>query len=362
MEPWIGEEEIHAVTKYMESGGWLTEYKETEKFEKMFKEYIGCKYASAITNGTMSLVASLLSLNLTSSDEVIVPDFTMIASANAIKLAGGIPIFVDIDPNTLCIDTNKIEEKITENTKAIIYVSVNGRPFSLSQIKNIANEHGLVLIEDSSQSLGCYYQNKHLGTHGDLGTFSFSPAKIITTGQGGMIVTDNQDYYQIIEMLKDYGRPKSGIDYYEILGYNFKFTDLQAVIGIEQMKKLPDRIKRKKRIYKLYRDELEGIKKIEFINTDLRETTPWFIDILVDKKIRDKLISHLEKESIVARPFYPAIHTQPPYKYIKETFNNSFEVSQRGLWLPSSSFLTDDEIITICKHISVGIKSKFRTL
>jgi perosamine synthetase len=351
MEPWLGIKEKEAILKYLDSGGWLTEYKKTEEFEENFKSFTGSKYASAITNGTLSLVVALLCLDLHPNDEILVPDYTMIASVNSIKLAGGQPILVDIDPENLCLDLNMAEKKINERTKGIIYVSNNGRCHNMNKIIQFASQNDLFIIEDASQSLGCYNNNKHLGTFGTLGTFSLSPTKIITTGQGGMIITDNYEIYKKIEMIKDYGRPKSGIDYYEILGYNFKFTDLQAVIGLEQMKKLPWRLKRKKKMYKFYKDELENLKKVQLINTNLKETSPWFIDILVNKKDRNSLIEFMKKENIEIRPFYPAIHTQPPYKYIKGSFDNSLEISERGVWLPSSTFLKNEDIQLVCNKI-----------
>lgn len=350
MEPWLGEEEKYAVMKYLESGGWLTEYKKTDEFESIFSEYVGSNYSSAVVNGTMSLVLAFLALEIKPGDEIIVPDYTMIASANAIQLAGGTPILVDINQNNLCIDLNKLEEAINQNTKALLFVSINGRCPRMEAILELVDEHGILLIEDASQSLGSFYDKKHLGTFGKLGTFSFSPAKIITTGQGGMVITNDSELYSKIEMIKDYGRPKSGIDYYEILGYNFKFTDLQAVIGLEQMKKLSWRVNRKKEIYKLYVNELEGINKLEFIETDLH-TPVWSVDILVDKKDRSNLIKFLDKSGIGVRPFYPAIHTQPPYIHTRGNFPNSTNISNRGLWLPSSTFLTDEEIKQICHQI-----------
>jgi perosamine synthetase len=175
--------------------------------------------------------------------------------------------------------------------------------------------------------------------------------------------------------IKDFGRTKSGVDYHETMGFNFKFTDLQAVIGIEQMKKLEWRVGRKKEMYRLYREMLEdmedavdegggnakgagGIKLIKFIDTNLEDTSPWFIDILVDKKKRDGLASFLRENGIGTRPFYPAIHTQPPYSHVKGTFENSEHVASSGLWLPSSSFLSDDDIAFVCQKIKDFFKAK----
>ena len=360
MEPWIGEEEKRAVMEYLDSGGWLTEFKTTRDFEQMIADYVGSKYTLVINNGTVSLAIALMALGIKGEDEVIVPDYTMIASANAVVLAGAKPVLADINRANLCLDLDLVEKAITPKTKAIMLVTINGRYPEMEKFVEFANDHGLSLIEDAAQSLGSRYNGKHLGTFGDVGSFSFSAPKVITTGQGGALVTDNEEIYHEILMIKDFGRPNGGVDYHEVMGYNFKFTDLQAVIGIEQMKKLDWRVKRKKEMYKLYKDLLEDIEGIEFIDTNLKDTSPWFIDILVreGKEERDKLAPFLEERGIGTRPFYPAIHTQPPYSWVEGDFKNSEYVSERGLWLPSASFLSDEDIERICKEIKNYFKRR----
>lgn len=349
MEPWIGEEEKRAVMEYLESGGWLTEFKSTQEFEKMLADYVGSTHASVVSNGTVSLTIAMMALGIKGEDEVIVPDFTMIASATSVLLAGAKPILVDVDRSNLCLDLDKAEEAITPRTKAIMFVSIDGRCSDMNKVVALARRRNLFLIEDTAQSLGSRYRGKHLGTFGDVGSFSFSSPKVITTGQGGALVTDDEELYERILLIKNFGRRESGVDYHKILGYNFKFTDLQAVIGIEQMKKLDWRVKRKKEMYKLYHDLLQDISQIEFIDTNLQDTSPWFIDILVEH--RDDLASFLDKKGIGTRPFHPAIHTQPPFSHVHGDFKNAEYVSQRGLWLPSSSFLTDDDIARVCTEI-----------
>ena len=354
IEPWIGEEEKRALMEYLNSGGWLTEFKKTREFEQMIADYVGSKYVSVVNNGTVSLAIAIMALNIKVGDEVIVPDYTMIASANAVILAGAKPVLVDIDRTNLCLDLDLVEKAITPKTKAIMLVTINGRYPEMEKFVELAHDCGLFLIEDAAQSLGSRYKGKHLGTFGNVGSFSFSAPKVITTGQGGALVTDDEELYQRILKIKDFGRAQGGLDYHETMGYNFKFTDLQAVIGIEQMKKLDWRVKRKKEMYKLYRDLLEDVEGIEFIDTNLEDTSLWFIDILVEKgeKERDKLASFLDKKGIGTRPFYPAIHTQPPYSWVRGDFTNAEYVSRRGLWLPSASFLSDEDIERVCIDIN----------
>jgi len=356
MEPWYGKEEKKAILDYLNSGGWLMEFKKTEEFEKMIRNYTGAKYCNVLPNGTMSLVLALMALGIKRGDEVIVPDYTMIATPNAVLMAGAKPIFVDVD-DSLCLNPELIKKAITLRTKAVIHVSINGRAGRLDELKKICKNRRIHLIEDAAQSLGSFYRGKHLGRHGVVGSFSFSVPKIITTGQGGALITDSKLVYERVEKLKDFGRVKAGVDLHDEIGWNFKFTDLQAVFGIEQMKKLPQRTELKKNIYQLYKRYLESVKEIKFIETDLDNVSPWFVEILVPNPLA--LRGHLKDNGIESRVFYPAVHTQPVYGRIEGGFNkltaSNFPVAtyagKHGLWLPSSSFLKDADIKHICKCI-----------
>lgn len=347
MEPWIGKEEEKEVIRVLKSG-WITEAKETEKFEKIIAKFVGSNYSSVLSNGTMTIFTAIKALGLGTGDEIIVPDFTMVASCNAIILAGAKPVFVDIEKEALCLDLNEVERKITTKTKAIMSVAINGRSPDMNKLLAIAREYKLFIIEDAAQALGSYYKNKHLGTFGDIGSFSFSTPKIITTAQGGALVTNDKKLYENIIRIKDFGRIDRNSQDHDEIGYNFKFTDLQAAIGIAQMKKLPWRIERKKKMYKLYYEQLENVEEIEFIQTDLNQTSPWFIDIIVPNPA--KLQKYLKIKNIGTRLFYPAIHTTKPYRRLKK-FPNSLWASTHGLWLPSSTFLLNSDIIRISKEI-----------
>jgi perosamine synthetase len=263
-------------------------------------------------------------------------------------MAGAKPVFVDVD-EFLCLNTELVKKAITSKTKAVIHVSINGRAGDLNNLNNLCRNKKVRLIEDAAQSLGSFHNGKHLGLFGEIGSFSFSVPKIITTGQGGALITDSKELYDKIEKLKDFGRVKAGVDSHDAMGWNFKFTDFQAVLGIEQMKKLPERAKRKKAMLALYRKLLKGVKEVKFIETS-SETSPWFIDVLVpDPKV---LRDHLKERGIGSRLFYPAVHTQPIYKNVKGKFPVATSVGSHGLWLPSSSFLKDSDIKLICKEIT----------
>jgi len=350
IEPWITEKESRAVGAYLNSGGWMAEFEKTEEFEKSVAEFLGVKYAIATNNGTVALSLCLMALGIGRGDEVIVPDYTMIATPNSILFTGARPVFVDVDSETMCMDINILP--ITKKTKAIIYVSINGRSGDIVKLRKLCKDRGIFLIEDSCQSFGSKHKGKFLGTFGDAGCFSLTFHKIISTGNGGIVVTNNKKIYDKIKKLKNFGRLEGGMDYHETVGYNFKFSDLQAVVGLIQISNIKERIKRKKELYKIYKKNLSGVSEIEFLNLDFSETTPLFVDILVPVEKRKKLMGYLKLNNIGTRAFYPSINSQPAYKgYTNKKFPVSAEISKRGLWLPSSLTLSKDQIDYVCDKI-----------
>lgn len=351
MRPLFEEEEKKAVCEYMDEDGFITEFKRTEKFEQMIAKYTGTKHCVVVNNGTISLSLAAMAVGVESGDEVIVPNYTMIATPNSLKMFGANPVFVDIELETLCLDIDLVKEAITSKTKAIMLVTANGRyPQSgIKAFEDLCTEQGLILIEDSAQSLGSFYPDgRHIGTAGLVGSFSFSAPKIISTGQGGAIVTNNDNVASKLRKLKDFGRSGGGNDIHDEIGFNFKFTELQACIGIEQMKKLPVRVGRKKEILSLYQELLKDVDQVSFFNQDLNNTTPWFIDCIVED--RESLIMHLKGKGIGSRVMYPPINKQKAYSDPGEHPISDI-VGKSGLWLPSSVQLTNNEIDYICLQI-----------
>lgn len=352
MEPWFGEEEKNAICQYLSEGGWITEFKKTTSFEKMIKEYLKVKNCVVVNNGTISLTLGAIAIGIKAEDEILVPNYTMIASPNSLKMIGAKPVFVDVELETLCMDINLAKRAINSRTKALMLVTANGRypQHSIKEFVDLCNDSNISLIEDSAQSLGSFYPDgHHQGTVGVFGSLSFSAPKIISTGQGGAIVTNDEGINYRLRRLKDFGRSEGGLDLHDSIGFNFKFTDLQACVGIEQMKKLDWRIQRKKQIYLLYKQNLSHISKIKFFLQDLEYTSPWFIDVLAEK--RDKLQDFLKKRGIGSRVMYPPINKQIAYQ-VPGNYPVSDHVGQYGLWLPSSTRLTNDEIIYICDAIN----------
>ena len=352
MRPWFGAEEKQALCEYMDEDGFITEFKRTKEFEQMLVEYTGAKHCVVVNNGTISLTLAAMAVGIEAGDEVIVPNYTMIATPNSIKMFGAKPIFVDVEKETLCLDIELVKQAITSKTKAIMLVSANGRypRAGISAFEKLCKENNIILIEDSAQSLGSFYPDgRHIGTAGLVGSFSFSAPKIISTGQGGAIITNDDKVAEKLRKLKDCGRSGGGNDIHDEIGFNFKFTELQACIGIEQMKKLAWRVGRNKEILSQYKNELKGVAQVQFFHQDLEYTTPWFIDVKVEN--REELMASLKQNKIGSRVMYPPINKQQAYN-LEGEHKVSNEIGEKGLWLPSSSRLTNEQIDYVCEKIN----------
>jgi len=357
IEPSLDNAEKKELMSVIDSG-WYTESSKTKEFERMFASFVGTKYACTVTSGAAALYVGLKALGIGNGNEVVVPDLTFIACPNSVEATGAKPILIDIEKDTLNLDLSNISKSISKKTKAIMPVDFNGRSVDMKILREFVDKKGIMLIEDAAHAIGCYSNKKHLGTISDIGIFSFSTPKIITTGQGGMIVTNNKQIYERTMALKDFGR-KVGVKKemkkafaHSSIGYNFKFTEFQAAVGIAQMKKLPKRITKKKKMFKKYQDLLCDVKGISFIKTDLNKITPWMMDIILDtKNKKNRLIDHLEKNSVETRIFYPPIHRLKPYKDLDKKYRISSDISEKGLWLPSSVTLSDDDICYVAKEI-----------
>jgi|TARA_B110000091_G_scaffold211195_1_gene255381 perosamine synthetase len=351
MRPLFGDEEKKAICEYMDEDGFITEFKRTEEFEGMIAKFTGAKHCVVVNNGTVSLSLAAMAVGIIAGDEVIVPNYTMIATPNAVKMFGAVPVFVDVEESTLCLDLELVEAAITPKTKGIMFVSSNGRyPSSgIEAFLSLCERYDLKLIEDSAQSLGSYYPDgTHVGRKGNVGSFSFSAPKIISTGQGGAIITDDDEIALAVRRLKDFGRDGGGSDIHGSIGFNFKFTELQAVIGIEQMKKLPERVARKKEIYLRYQEGLIGLKHIQLFQNDMVNTAPWFIDVLANQ--REDLMSFLKTKGIGTRVMYPPINQQQAYD-LEGSYPVAEKIGLKGLWLPSMVQLEDSQIDYICDSI-----------
>jgi perosamine synthetase len=355
MEPVITAGDAAAVASYLDSGGWLTEYEQTRALERAIADYTGARFCTITPSGTLAIFLGLSASGVKPGDEVIVPALTMAASATAAILAGASVTFVDIEPGTLCLDLDAAEAAFTERTRAVVFVSLNGRaPASLSSFAARCRERGITLLEDAAQSLGSFVNGRHLGTLGKCGCLSFSSQKIITMGQGGAVITDDQQLYSRMLLLRDFGRRSGGSDHYIDVGWNLKFTDLQAVVGLSQMQRLPDLVARKREIFKQYQVRLADSPGVEIPSTDLTRTTPWFVDVLLAPGARDRVMQRLKTVQIGTRACYPPLHREPAFER-KGQFPVAESLSARALWLPSSLKLRDADIERVCAALAEAI-------
>jgi len=323
----------------------------THEFEKAIAKLVGKQYALAICNCTAGIFMSLKALGIGSGDEIIVPDITFIATVNAVSLTGAKPILVDINPNDLNINLGALKAAITPRTKAVVPVHVTGRAADMQTILAIAEEHKLFVVEDAAEALMSKHKGKFLGTFGKTGCFSFSPNKTITTGQGGIIVTDDIELETKLRALKDQGRPVTGTggdDIHDTIGYNFKFTNLQAGVGLGQLTYLEERIKRMKRNYQLYAEQLENINGLTIFPSAEDEIPQW-TDIKTEH--RDELEKYLREQNIDSRKYWHPIHKQKAYLLPDDNFPNSTRLSPQCLWLPSSFSLTDEDVVRVCEEV-----------
>lgn len=351
-QPQITQYDYKYVQNVLESG-YINEGNVTTQFEKKIARLLNVRYAVAVSSGTAALFLALKSLGVGLGDEIILPDVTFIATANAISLTGAKPILVDVDPKTLLIDPQSIKKAITKRTRAIIPVHISGHASNMVEIIKISQEYHLPIIEDSCEAFLSAYKGRYLGTWGILGCFSFSPHKSITTGQGGLVVTNSKKLYDHVRELKDQGRSKPGTggdDIHSSIGFNFKLTNIQSAIGLGQLRVLQKRQRRQKEIYSLYSQHLKNVDGIRILPFDIDGgEIPLWTDALVDQ--RDKLVDYLSKYNIDCRKFWFPIHTQTPYRLSDKRFPDSLHVSLHAVWLPSAFSLENEDILKVCHLI-----------
>lgn len=340
-EPSFDEADAEAV-KQVVKNGFVNEGPGTRALEQELCEYFGVEFAITFPNCTTAIALSLMALGVGAGDTVLVPDITFIGTASAVRLARAEPILVDIDPLTFTIDPDDAKRRLQISTKAIIPVHLNGRSADLTALRGLAQEKALLVIEDAAEALGSRNKEGYLGTLSEAGCFSLAPTKIITSGQGGFVLTNCQDMRDNLVRLKDHGRTSRSSDEHPQTGFNFKFTDLQAGLAFSQLKKLDTRIKRSIAIDKRYKKGLCDIKEIEFPPRPCQGGYLMWPDFKSSK--RDQLVQHLkERHHISLRPFWPPLHMQPAYKSTA-TYHGATEASRNGCWLPCSPGITDEQI------------------
>ena len=366
--PLLGEKELEYVTDCIKTNWISSKGKYVAEFEEKFAKYCGCKYGITTTSGTTALHLALASLNINKGDEVIIPSSTMIATAFAVIYCGAKPVLVDAEPETWNMDVGKIEEKVTERTKAIMPVHIYGHPCNMDSIMELASEHDLYVVEDAAEAHGAEYKGRKAGGIGDIGCFSFYANKIITTGEGGMIVTNDKKVAERAKSLRNLCFPKEKRIYlHSEVGYNYRMTNIQAAIGLAQFKRIDELAEMRRRNAHLYNKYLEGVEGICLpVEREWAKNVYWMYSILVEdgyRMSRDELMDRLMEYGIDTRMFFIPMHEQPVFwemgLFEGERYPVAEELSRKGMYLPSSSGLKENEIKYVCEAI-VEIKEESR--
>lgn len=352
--PYLTRDELTAASRIIKSG-WLSLGQETEKFEQEMAQYVGAKYAVATNSGTAALHLSIIASGIQPRDEVITTPFTFIASTNCILYEKAKPVFVDIDPVTLNLDVKQIETKITAKTKAVLAVDVFGYPAEWQLITRIARKYNLAIIEDAAEALGAKYRKQKLGGLGHLTVFGFFPNKQITTGEGGIVTTNNKKQYELIKHLVNQGH-KVGEDRrdYHYLGYNYRMTEIAAALGREQMKKIDWFLASRRQAAGWYKEQLANVSGINLLKPDDSDhQQSWFVYvIIINKEInRDQLAVKLAKVGVPVKTYFPSLHLQPYLKslgYHQGDFPVSETISQSTLALPFYTDMSQKTVINVC--------------
>jgi perosamine synthetase len=350
-QPQIGRRERRFVDEVLGSN-FLNDGEVTVQFERRLCELLGARHVITTTSGTAALFAALVACGIGPGDEVLVPDVTFIATANAVRMTGATPLLVDVDPNTLTMCPVAAARCMTTKTRAIVPVHLSGRAADMSSLVDLARQHNLRVVEDAAEALVSHDRDRRaLGTIGDAGCFSFSPNKMITTGQGGAVVTNDDALASRLREIKDQGRPTRGTgadDVHVSVGFNFKFTNLQAAVGLGQLDLLGIRRRRVRQIYELYRELLDGVDEIRLVSFH-EYASPLWVDAIAQR--RDELDAHLRAHAMHGRRFWHPLHTQAPYRRSSDAFPNSRELAPRAFWLPSSFLMSGDCVRRVCEVV-----------
>jgi perosamine synthetase len=354
-EPVLDEKELMYVNDCILTGWVSSSGKYVSKFEEIFAEFCNTEIAIATSSGTSALHLALLACDIGPGDEVIVPSLTFIATANAVTYTGAEPVFVDSEYETWNIDPASIESSISEKTKAIIPVHLYGHPANMDPIIEIAKRYGLYVIEDAAEAHGAEYKGKKVGSIGDLAIFSFYGNKIITTGEGGMVVTNNRKFAEKVRLLRDHGMQKERRYWHPVLGYNYRLTNIQAALGVAQMEKIDPILIKKRQIAKIYSRDLKNIAGLSLPNeAQWARSVFWLYSILIDQDTlgisRDRLMQRLKAQGVETRPLFPVLHHQPIYTN-SQVMPVAEKLSSQGLSLPSSAHLSTDSVERVAKTI-----------
>ena len=354
-QPEIGKEELENVSAAVKSGWVSSKGPFIEKFEEDFAAYVGVKHGVSSSNGTTALHLALAALGLGKGDKVIVPSLDFISVANVVTFVGAKPVFVDSHPEYWCMDPSKLP--VDKKTKAIVAVHLYGHPCDMDKITKTAKEYNLTIIEDCAEAHGATYKGRMAGTFGVISCFSFYGNKIITTGEGGMCLTSDDELAQKMKILRDHGMNPKRKYWHDVIGFNYRMTNLQAALGVAQLKKIDSIIERKRKAAKEYNRLFEEIQQINPPpEMPWAKNVYWLYSILVDAAKRDKVIDYLGEHGIESRPFFYPTHLMPPHK-TDVSLPVAEELSRRGINLPSGVQLSSVQIKEVVKNVKQALTS-----
>lgn len=350
--PTISQREIDYVTDAVQNGWNEHRSDYLVRFEQAFADYVGTRFALATSSCTGALHLSLLALGVGPGDEVLVPEVTWVATASAVSYTGATAIPVDVDPTTWCIDPASAESAITRQTKAIVPVHLYGHPADMRAVRKLADEHGLKVLEDAAPALGAEIEGRKVGSFGDVACFSFQGAKIMTCGEGGMLVTNDESLYERAKFLNDHGRDPHHPFMISEFGYKYKMSNLQAALGLAQLERLEEMIAKRRLIFQWYRRRLHGVADLALnVERYWARNIYWMTSIVLGKRFavsRDEVMAGLRERQIDSRPFFPALSSFPMFASRQTTNPTAHRLSARGINLPSGHNLTEADIDRVC--------------
>lgn len=367
MSPWLGIEEAAAASETI-TDNWITEGPRAAAFVDRLKALTGAPYAVLAPNGTLALYLGLIAMGIEPGDEVIVPDITFIASANAVVMAGATPVFVDVNRRNFQIDLDGADRLVTPKTKAIMPVHLFGMAANMTQVMGFASMHNLKVIEDAAQAIGVTYEGKHAGTFGDVGTFSFFADKTITTGEGALVVTRDPVIYERLLLLRNQGRLDRGSFIHPAVGYNFRMTDLQCAVGLAQLDKLDCIITRKQTIARWYKESLRNVSEVQLTEVEPGSNHVPFRMVLMCYQAH-QLMAHMQEYDIAPRTFFYPLHKQPCFEYLSNEIGGSADLRdarypnsiygyEHGVLLPAFPTMTREQV----NYVAMVIKEFYATL
>jgi perosamine synthetase len=366
-EPRLGAHELDYVMECLKTGWISSEGRFIETFEQKWAEYCGMKYGVAVSNGTAALQLAVACLDLQPGEEVILPTFTIISCAQAITYNGGIPVLVDCDPRTWCMDVGQVEAKITSRTRAIMPVHIYGHPVDMQPLREIARRHNLVVVEDAAEAHGAEYKGARCGSLGDISCFSFYANKIITTGEGGMVLTNSELVADRVRSLRNLCFQKERRFYHTALGFNFRMTNIQAALGVAQVQAIETSVQQKRWMGQEYTSRLSQFKELQLpVEEPWAKNVYWMYGIVLDEVTRMTAVDfakRLAQAGVATRPFFLGMHEQPVLLrrglFADEHYPVAERLARQGLYLPSGLSLTKAQLGEVCRVVGEQLNDRF---